>query len=167
MGDDKINNYLILLLSLASILSAEPENDEGNDATADITDSRGKLSFHKGSQILNPGIAYGGSYLGVEYEYGLLNYLGIEMGAGYPGINVGFHIHCRRSKHVNLYFAPNLLVMPLDDSYGPFINLGSRFYFGTSARVGISFMILFGYISRKLGNYKMLTMGIGVPIRIK
>jgi hypothetical protein len=160
-----MNRYLRFIFLLALIVSTESKT-KGDGET--VNRSTG-VSFQKGSHRLNPGIFYGGSWVGIEYEYGVLNFLGIELGGGYPGMNFGPNIHFYRSHHTDLYVAPNYYVsFRLKNYYAPFINFGSRFYFGESAKIGISAFAGIGYKfdSDQSKSYGLFLAGIGVPIRL-
>lgn len=165
---------LIILFAFASISLAETEIIGTEDLPPAKTKQINKSSFHKGANILNPGfLGYGGSLIGFEYEYGILDFLGIQIGGGFLGINAGPNFHVLRAKHADLYFAPNVVFIP-GVFYLPCINFASRFYFGQAARVGISGIIGIGFIGNdvSVGNVHYdagqpaFNIGIGVPIRI-
>ena len=171
--------YFTFILMVAAISFASETEIIGSDDSQGYSRSTepqnvNTASFHKGSHILNPGVGFGNSILGIEYEYGIVDFLGIEIGAGFIGMNVGPNFHVLRTKHVDLYFAPNFAFVP-GLVYMPGLNFGSRFYFGQAAKVGISGMIGFGFIANSVtsGNVHYspgqleINVGLGVPIRIK
>lgn len=98
------------------------------------------LGFEQGSRILAAGILFGGSPVGVDFEYGLSSNLGVQFGIGTGGTDLGLNLHLTSDKDKDLYFSFAAAYLPVfDHLVMPVVSFGSRWYFGASANPGFTF----------------------------
>jgi len=96
------------------------------------------IGFDQDSKILTTGLLYGGSIIGVDFEYGLSRAIGVKFGVGIPGADVGFNVHLASDLRKDLYFSFTGIYEPaLENLFMPAAEFGMRWYIGRAARVGI------------------------------
>ena len=104
----------------------------------DLNNSEGNSGFKRRSLFINTGFLYGCGALGGEVEYGVFNKIGLQIGAGFFGLNTGANFHIYSSKRHDISIGGLTDYLPGIKSVVPELNIGYRFFPGKKDRVGIA-----------------------------
>lgn len=170
---------LVICLSLFTAVAWGQGEVIGDEGGAPRKETVNEYSgFGRGSHVITPGLLYGSSLIGVDYEFGITRFLGIQIGGGFVGADAGVNIHILPKKNFDMFFVLDGNFLPGLGVF-PGLNLGMRGLFGDRAKVGIAgeigFMVStvdrnFEAFGQKVGYKKgdiLLNFAIGVPIRIR
>ncbi len=94
--------------------------------------------FKRRSLFVNAGILYGCGAFGGEVEYGIFNKIGLQIGAGFFGLNTGANFHIYSVKRHDISIGALSDYLPGIKSVVPELNIAYRFFPGKKDRVGIA-----------------------------
>ncbi len=131
---------LVMLGFTGQIMAAEAVGE------LEVSGKRLDLGVQAGKKYLTVGVLYGGSPLGIDFEYAFNRAVGGRFGLGLGGVEAGLNFHLTSDLRKDLYFGATAVYLPVfDHLVSPFLFFGMRYFFGESARSGVGFEIGSGY----------------------
>jgi hypothetical protein len=113
---------------------------------ADVSGKELDLGVQQGKKYLAVGLLYGGSPIGVDFEYAFNRAVGGRVGLGLGGVEAGLNFHLTSDMRKDLFFAATVAYLPaLDHLTTPILGFGMRWYWGPNARTGVGVEIGSGY----------------------